>query len=55
MQLLPHPSPGTAVALDVGWLINNWNKWIWPESSFDDVWIRFEFLTPDEFFDCSSN
>lgn len=49
MQLLPSPSSEKAAGLNVGWLIDNWDKWIWPDSNINDVWIRFDSLLPEEF------
>lgn len=26
--------------LTKNWLIENWNKWVWPEGNVNDVWVR---------------
>lgn len=34
-------------ALNARWLIDNWNKWVWPEGNVNDVLVR-ESLTAAE-------
>ena len=41
--------PESEVNLDIpaDWLIQNWNKWVWPEGNVDDVLIH-EALKPSD-------
>lgn len=31
------------------WVIDNWNKWIWPDCSVDDVYVIDRYDAPEKF------
>jgi hypothetical protein len=39
--LFPPESKGDGgVGLQRGWLVENWKKWVYPDGSVDEAWIR---------------
>ena len=30
----------SSIGLRKKWLVENWNKWVWPEGSVNEVWLR---------------
>lgn len=42
LQLWPNSAFETEEVLTVGWLIKNWNEWIWAESDVSSVEICYE-------------
>lgn len=41
LQLIPNSAFGPGEALDVGWLVRNWNNWVWLESDPASVEICY--------------
>lgn len=34
------PELDIQVEIKATWLLDNWNKWVWPEGDVNDVWIH---------------
>ena len=48
-QLLPKSAIAIGESLTVGWLIENWNEWIWLESSLSSAKICYGPVSVDFF------
>lgn len=48
LQNLPSECVSANGGLSVNWLIANWEKWVYPECSVNDVMVKFDSLSVEE-------
>ena len=46
--VLPDSARSEDATISTQWLYDNWQHWVWPESSPDDVWILPEGLSAND-------
>jgi hypothetical protein len=46
-QVLPPDASPSGHFVATTWLIDNWNRWVWPDGNVEDVWIRMELTAAE--------